>query len=173
MNRVYGSSIRMVSQRECATCLDLSLHREKVPMKPQICCLLLLAMASCSVQDSKDRQDEDPGLVRLESRFPCVQYSFEILTAPGTELNRHQRCALVGAGYNEIAHGIDGRNGVYQADASAITRVTVAKYVFPDLDTGAVISYWSIDFDLGSKAYNVQVQLDAMTGKTSRVRAHK
>ena len=165
--------MRMVSQPEYVTYLDPRRHRERMSMKPSSFCLLLFTAASCSIQDSKSESGKDSMLVGLESRYPCRQFKFESRAAPGTELSVDQRCSLVAAGYREIGQGPEGRNGVDHADTSAITSVTVAKYVFPNLDTNTSVSYWSIDFELEERPYNIQVQLDPSTGKASVIRTHK
>lgn len=133
----------------------------------------LTSGAADFVAKNNGERGPDSVLAQSPRDETCKRVGFKIYTGDQTQLTDGKRCAFVVAAYRVLAASRADRTRPPSSDTSAVAAATVTHFEFRNLETGDATSYWSIDFELPKRPYDVQVQFDGLTGAAAIVRTHK
>ena len=137
-----------------------------------IVCIGFAAAVACA-RTVSGRDNDRQVLDRLARTSGCRTFGFRIGHGPGVSLSKKDQCTLASAAFDYLA-----ANGAQAADLSAqdtakIESASIHSFVFEDISGGPGESYWTVEFQIVDRSYDIVVRIDRRTGSVSAGRGHK
>lgn len=124
-------------------------------------------------QAPRGRDSDRKVLERLARTSGCRTFGFRIGHGPGVSLSKKDQCTLATAAFAYVAADGAQAAGLSAPDSAKIESASIYSFAFDDISGGPGESYWTVEFQIADRSYDIVVRIDRRTGSVSAGRGHK
>jgi len=136
-----------------------------------IVCIGLGASVACG-QAARGRDNDRMVLDRLARTSGCRPLGFSIGHGPGVSLSKKDQCTLASAAFDYLAANGAQAAGLSAQDTAKIESASIHSFAFDDISGGPGESYWTVEFQIVDRSYDIVVRIDRGDGSVSAGRGH-